>query len=307
MPTIFLSHTSIDKPFVERLAGDLERLGIQVWYDKYEIQVGDSLLAKISEGLRESEYLGIVISKEAWESPWVRAEVSAAWERQMAQGGRFILPIYYRECEIPVLLRDLKYADFRKEYETGFRDLVRVFGIREIDAVTAENWRRFSRGRETAWKEFRDREFARFVTQVCALARKLRFSVWVGGTQNPYSLTVSGEFSGQRWAYFSVRMSPKHRYRYCAAVVDWINPNTVPRSAYQEVVGSTANEAAEYLWKRMETTIRAYGAPQGETHYFTKKSVSMEQKIEKWLGTVQMLAQEMDWEQTGELLDAAGI
>lgn len=44
MPTIFLSHTSIDKPFVEKLARDLMRLGINVWYDKYEIKVGESIL-----------------------------------------------------------------------------------------------------------------------------------------------------------------------------------------------------------------------------------------------------------------------
>ncbi|MFR3116786.1 MAG: toll/interleukin-1 receptor domain-containing protein [[Clostridium] symbiosum] len=43
MPTIFLSHTSIDKPFVEKLARDLQRLGISVWYDKYEIKFGESL------------------------------------------------------------------------------------------------------------------------------------------------------------------------------------------------------------------------------------------------------------------------
>ena len=64
MPTIFLSHTSIDKPFVEKLAKDLENIGINVWYDKYEIKVGESILWKIDEGIRESEYLGIVISKE---------------------------------------------------------------------------------------------------------------------------------------------------------------------------------------------------------------------------------------------------
>lgn len=68
MPTIFLSHTSIDKPFVEKLARDLTRLGINVWYDKYEIKVGESILWKIDKGIRESEYLEIVISREAWES-----------------------------------------------------------------------------------------------------------------------------------------------------------------------------------------------------------------------------------------------
>ena len=219
----------------------------------------------------------------------------------MAQRGHFILPIYYRECEIPVILRDLKYADFRQDYDTGFQELVRVFGIRTIDAVTAENWRRFTRGREGAWKEFRDREFVQFVTRVCEIARERGFSVWVGGTANPYSLTVSGDFPGRKWAAFSVRISPRHHYCYCAAETDdiWINPNGVPRTAYQKVVGSTANEAAEYLWNKMETAMRAYGAPVGEPHYFTEKSIPMEQKMERFISTVKTLVQEMNWEQPG--------
>lgn len=43
MSSLFLSHTNIDKPFVEKLAKDLERLGIDVWVDKYEIKVGESI------------------------------------------------------------------------------------------------------------------------------------------------------------------------------------------------------------------------------------------------------------------------
>ena len=38
MPAVFLSHTSIDKPFVEKIASDLKRLGIEPWVDKYEIK-----------------------------------------------------------------------------------------------------------------------------------------------------------------------------------------------------------------------------------------------------------------------------
>jgi len=82
MPTLFLSHTSIDKPFVEKLAKDLERLGIKVWFDKYEIKVGESIFWKIEEGIKDSEYFAIVISKEAWNSPWVKSEFSAAWQNK---------------------------------------------------------------------------------------------------------------------------------------------------------------------------------------------------------------------------------
>lgn len=55
MPTLFLSHTSIDKPFVEKLACDLDRLGIDSWYDKYEIKVGESIFWKVEEELRIHE------------------------------------------------------------------------------------------------------------------------------------------------------------------------------------------------------------------------------------------------------------
>lgn len=145
MPTIFLSHNSIDKPFVEKLARDLERLGISVWYDKYEIKVGESILWKIDEGIRESEYLGIVISREAWESEWVKTEISSAWQKQVEQRGNFILPIYYRECEIPLFLKGIKYADFRTDYQNGLETLVQVFGISGLDVITQDNWRGFIR------------------------------------------------------------------------------------------------------------------------------------------------------------------
>lgn len=126
MSRVFLSHASIDKPFVEKLAQDLMKMGVDVWYDKWEIKVGDSILWKIEEGIRESDYLAIVISKEAWESEWVRREVSAAYHKQIEMKAKFMLPIYYRDCKIPLLLRGIKYADFRGDYEEGLKELARV-------------------------------------------------------------------------------------------------------------------------------------------------------------------------------------
>lgn len=78
MPSVFLSHTSIDKPFVEKLARDLNRLGIDAWVDKYEIKVGESIFWRVEEGLRESEYFAIVLSPEALASEWVRSEIAVS-------------------------------------------------------------------------------------------------------------------------------------------------------------------------------------------------------------------------------------
>jgi len=127
MSRVFLSHAGIDKPFVEKLAQDLLKVGVEVWYDKWEIKVGDSILWKIEEGIEESDYLVIVISKEAWESDWVRKEIEGAFQKQVEMKAKFILPVYYRDCKIPFLFSGIKYADFRKDYDEGLKELKRVF------------------------------------------------------------------------------------------------------------------------------------------------------------------------------------
>ena len=138
MTSIFLSHTSIDKPFVEKLASDLERLGVNAWVDKYEINVGESIFWKVEEGLRETEFFGIVLSPEALNSEWVKAEIATAWDKKMLSGNSSILPILHRNCELPSLLKSLKYANFTEDYNTGFIDLTRALGIKNPYAITGD-------------------------------------------------------------------------------------------------------------------------------------------------------------------------
>lgn len=133
MKQVFLSHTSVDKPFVEKLAKDLGRLGVEVWFDKYEIKVGESIFQRVDEGLRDSEYFAIVLSPSALKSEWVQAELSAAWHKKMLTGRNAILPILYQSCELPTLLQPIRYADFREDYRAGLSDLARVFGLKSID------------------------------------------------------------------------------------------------------------------------------------------------------------------------------
>ena len=58
---VFISHASEDKPgFVRLLADKLKERRIEVWYDEFSLQVGDSLRQSIDQGLAKSRY-GIVI------------------------------------------------------------------------------------------------------------------------------------------------------------------------------------------------------------------------------------------------------
>jgi TIR domain-containing protein len=71
---VFLSHSSKDKPVVRSLAERLRADGLRVWLDDWEIRPGDSIPAKIEEGLEHSRVLVLCMSAHAFGSDWSRLE-----------------------------------------------------------------------------------------------------------------------------------------------------------------------------------------------------------------------------------------
>lgn len=206
MPSLFLSHSSADKTFVEKLAKDLEGVGVNVWFDKWEIKVGDSLTGKIEEGLQANDYLGLVLSPAAVASEWVKAELSAAWCRQMSSRKIVVLPILYQDCEIPFLLEDRKYADFRTSYDEGFMALCAALGLKHSEALSENNWRLFMGDREADWKYYREQEYKRLVTRLVDRARQYNWSSWTGGTKNPLSVMFSAFIDRNKEKCIALRM-----------------------------------------------------------------------------------------------------
>jgi hypothetical protein len=135
--TVFLCHSSQDKGFVKRLALDLKRRSIAVWFDAWEIGVGDSITEKVGNAIQDSGWLAVVLTRNSVASSWVQRELSSALMREFEEKRVFILPIVAEACAIPILLRDKKYADFRKNYDQGLFDLLSVVSptlqAREVD------------------------------------------------------------------------------------------------------------------------------------------------------------------------------
>lgn len=102
---VFISHATEDKDFVRDLAEILRGSGVKVWYDEYELKVGDSLRQKIDDGLARSKFGAVVLSPSFFQKNWTQYELDGLTARQMS-GERVILPIWYR------LTKDelLKYA-----------------------------------------------------------------------------------------------------------------------------------------------------------------------------------------------------
>lgn len=112
-PKVFLSHSSTDKPIVEKIANYLVHKSINVWFDKWEIKYGDNIVQKISDGLSESDYLCLVVSNNSIKSGWVLNEYSSVLSVFHKKGKPKIIPILIESCEIPALIIPLKYIDLR--------------------------------------------------------------------------------------------------------------------------------------------------------------------------------------------------
>lgn len=92
---IFISHASEDKQgLVFALASILADLGVNVWYDEFELRVGDSLSRSIDKGLASSSFGAVVISQAFLTKKWPEYELRGLITKEI-EGEKVILPIWY--------------------------------------------------------------------------------------------------------------------------------------------------------------------------------------------------------------------
>ena len=107
---VFISHASEDKDFVDPLANKLRDAGLRVWYDNFELKIGDSLNESINKGLSQSRFGVVVLSPSFFEKHWTRYEMNGLVARQVS-GQRVILPIWHRITREEILEQAPPLAD----------------------------------------------------------------------------------------------------------------------------------------------------------------------------------------------------
>ncbi len=108
-PYIFLSHSSKDKAFVNKLDAALVVSNQSTFLDEKHIKPGDSIPRKLYEALDKATHIIYVISKNSIAAPWVNEELDVAKMRVMGEGGVTIIPILIDETEPPIAVRHIKY------------------------------------------------------------------------------------------------------------------------------------------------------------------------------------------------------
>ncbi|WP_324787666.1 toll/interleukin-1 receptor domain-containing protein [Streptomyces sp. H51] len=125
MANVFISHRKVDASAARRLAEELSTVGHNVWFDEWEIGIGDSVVERMDAGLEGTSYLVLCYSASGVMSPWVTREWMSALHRQMEGHRVRILPVKFGGSA-PAILSDLRYADLSDDWDRGFAQLVKA-------------------------------------------------------------------------------------------------------------------------------------------------------------------------------------
>jgi len=108
---VFISHASEDKDEIVRpLANELISKGLKVWYDEFELKIGDSLRQKIDRGLANSRFGIVVLSKKFINKGWTNYELDGIVSKAVS-GEQVILPIWHGITKQEVLDYSPSLAD----------------------------------------------------------------------------------------------------------------------------------------------------------------------------------------------------
>lgn len=93
---VFISHATEDKEAVAApLAMALKAAGISVWYDEFELRVGDGLRQSIEEGLGKSRFGIVILSPAFFQKRWPQTELDGLLQQELAGESR-ILPVWHQ-------------------------------------------------------------------------------------------------------------------------------------------------------------------------------------------------------------------
>jgi hypothetical protein len=114
----FISYSRKQLYFAEALVLNLQRFGIETWFDLQQLTIGKDWRSRLQEGYENCEKLLLVASQAAFASPYVEVE----WQTALSRGCEIILAVV-EDVEIPETLQHSATFDFRIRFNRRISEL----------------------------------------------------------------------------------------------------------------------------------------------------------------------------------------
>ena len=89
----FISYSSKDQDFAERLHADLQAKGVRCWFAPEDMKIGDKILDRLDQSIRLHDKLLLVLSANSIGSEWVEDEVTIAFEEERKRDKTVLFPV----------------------------------------------------------------------------------------------------------------------------------------------------------------------------------------------------------------------
>lgn len=132
---LFLSHSSKDRRFTERLAAVLGERSLACWYSERHIIGAKQWHDEIGAALVKCNWFVLVLTPHSAKSKWVKHELLFALEQKAYKGRIVVLDL--RQADFTKLswtLSQFQWVDFRKGFDRGCVELLRIWRKRDRPA-----------------------------------------------------------------------------------------------------------------------------------------------------------------------------
>jgi len=133
----FISYSSQDEAFVQRLHADLQEYGVRCWFAPEDMKIGDKIRSAIDQSIRVHDKLLIILSASSLNSAWVESEVERAFAEERRRKLTVLFPVRLDEAVMETEaawaaeIRDTRHiGDFSRwkehdAYQQAFERLLR--------------------------------------------------------------------------------------------------------------------------------------------------------------------------------------
>lgn len=146
---IFLSHSSLDNDFTDKLHDLLEQAGFNAYYDEKKMTSNSHILLDLPKYIGDSEAFIVILSKNSYNSTWVQDEYSYARGLYDKKELEAIIPVCIDDCEIPGFYNNYKWIDCKEGLTpvAFFNILAALYGSSENmherkDVYVSYSWRK---------------------------------------------------------------------------------------------------------------------------------------------------------------------
>jgi hypothetical protein len=89
----FISYSTKDREFVDRLYADLQNKGVRCWFAPHDMRAGQKIHEQIDRAIQVHDRLLLVLSENSLGSEWVNTEIAKARKREVREKRRMLFPV----------------------------------------------------------------------------------------------------------------------------------------------------------------------------------------------------------------------